>query len=68
MGLYRPLGLQNVEAPRMFRQSTHEGGKVASPTHRPPLQPREDPWYSFMLEAEDICFLFYVYHFCSWKV
>jgi hypothetical protein len=29
-------------------QSAHEGGKVVSPTHRPPLPPR----YSFLLEAE----------------
>ena len=29
-----------VEAVRIFRRSTHEGGKVVSPTHRPPLPPR----------------------------
>jgi hypothetical protein len=28
-----------VEAVRIFRRSTHEGGKVVSPTHRPPLPP-----------------------------
>jgi len=28
----RPLGLQDVEAPRISRQSAQEGGKV-SPTH-----------------------------------
>jgi hypothetical protein len=32
--------------------SAHEGGKVVSPTHRPPLPPRKDSWYSFLLEAE----------------
>jgi hypothetical protein len=32
-------------------QSAHEGGKVVSPTHRPPLPPRKYPWYSFLLEA-----------------
>jgi hypothetical protein len=37
---------------QIFRQSTHEGGKVVSPTHRPPLPPRKDSWYSFLLEAE----------------
>jgi len=36
-GLDRPLGLQEVEAHRTFKHSAHEGGKVASPTHRPPL-------------------------------
>ena len=32
------------------RHSAHEGGKVVTPTHRPPLPPRIS-WYSF-LEAE----------------
>jgi hypothetical protein len=35
--LERPLGLQEIEAPRISRQPAHEGSKVASPTHRPPL-------------------------------
>jgi hypothetical protein len=38
--LYRPgqaLGLQEVEDPRISRQSVHEDGKVVSPTHRPHL-------------------------------
>jgi len=26
-----------VEAPVIFRQSAYEGGKIVSPTHRPPL-------------------------------
>ena len=39
------------EAPRSFRQSAHEGGKVVSPTRRPPLPSVGDSWYSFMLEA-----------------
>jgi hypothetical protein len=47
-GLDRPQGLQMVKASRIFRQSAHEGAKVVSTTHRPPL-PR---WYSFLLEAE----------------
>jgi hypothetical protein len=34
------------------RQSAHEGGKVVSPTHRPPLTPRKYTRYSFLLEAE----------------
>jgi hypothetical protein len=48
------------EAPRVpgglssqiSRQSAHEGGKVDSPTHRPPLPTRKYSWYSFLLEAE----------------
>jgi hypothetical protein len=38
-GLDKPLRLQEVEAPRTFRQSAREGGKIVSPTHRPPLSP-----------------------------
>jgi hypothetical protein len=37
---------------QISRQSAHEGGKVVSPTHRPPLPPRKDSWYSFLSEAE----------------
>ena len=37
---------------QISRQSAHEGGKVVSPTHQPPLPPREYSWYSFLLEAE----------------
>jgi hypothetical protein len=37
---------------KMLRQSSHEGGKFVSPTHRPPLPPRKYSWYSFLLEAE----------------
>jgi hypothetical protein len=33
-GLYRPRWLQKVDAPRIFRQSAHEGGKVIGPTHQ----------------------------------
>ena len=33
-------------------QSAQEGGKVVSPTHRPPLPTRKYSWYSFLLEAE----------------
>jgi hypothetical protein len=36
---FRPLGLLNVEAPRVSRQSAGEGGKVVSPRHWPPLPP-----------------------------
>ena len=34
------------------KQSAHEGGKVVSPKHRPPLPPRKYPWYSLLLKAE----------------
>jgi hypothetical protein len=51
-GLDRSLGLQEVEALRISRQSAHEGGMVVSPTHRPPLPLIIYPWYSFLLEVE----------------
>jgi hypothetical protein len=50
--LDRPFRLQEVEAPRISRQSAHGGDKVVSHTHRLPLPPRRYPWYSFLLEAE----------------
>jgi len=37
--LDKHLACQDDEAPRIYRQSAHEGGKVVSPTHRPPLAP-----------------------------
>jgi hypothetical protein len=46
-GLDRPLGFQEVEAPKISRQSAHERGKVVSPTHRPPLTPRNIPGTHF---------------------
>jgi hypothetical protein len=33
--------LQEFEVPSIYKQSAHGGGKVFSPTHRPPL-PHED--------------------------
>jgi hypothetical protein len=50
-GLERPLGLQEFEAPRISRQSAYDGGKVTSPTHRPPLHPSRYPWRSFLLRV-----------------
>ena len=41
-GLNRPLELKEVEAPRISRQSAHEGGKAISPTHWPLLPPRDN--------------------------
>jgi len=39
-GLAWPLEFHDVEAPTSSRQSGHEGGKIVSSTHRPPLLPR----------------------------
>jgi hypothetical protein len=50
--LDRPLRLQDFEAPRFLDNRQHEGGKVVSLTHRPPLPPRKFSWYLFLLEAE----------------
>jgi hypothetical protein len=37
----RPTGLQDVQAPRISRQSAYEDGKVVSPKQQPPLPPRK---------------------------
>jgi hypothetical protein len=53
--LDRVLGIQEVEAPRIYRQLAHESVKVVSPKHRPPYPPppaKIYPRYSFLLEAE----------------
>jgi hypothetical protein len=34
--LYKPLGLQDVEAPRISEQLAHEGSKAVRPTQRAP--------------------------------
>jgi len=47
-----PVGLQEVEAPRVSRQSVPEYCKGVNTTRRPPLSPRRHSWYSFLLEAE----------------
>jgi hypothetical protein len=36
-GLERARGFQKAWRSQISRQSAHEGGKVVSPTHRPPL-------------------------------
>jgi hypothetical protein len=46
------LRVKEFDSPRTSSQSAHEGGKVVSPTHWPPLPPRGYTWYLFLLEAE----------------
>jgi hypothetical protein len=45
-----PEGSRRLRLPDL-KQSAHEGGKVVSPMHRPPLLPRNYSWYSFVLRA-----------------
>jgi hypothetical protein len=47
-----PEGTRKLRVPGFCTQSAHDGGKGVSPTHRPPLSPRGDPWYSFLLETD----------------
>jgi hypothetical protein len=45
--VHKFLGLEEVEAPRICRHSAHEGGKIVSPTHRPPYPPGNTPGTHF---------------------
>ena len=51
-GPHRPSGSQEDKAPGIPRKLAHEGEKVVSPKHRPPLLSIKYSWYSFLLEAE----------------
>jgi len=53
-GLDLPLGLLEVEALRISRESARESSNIVNFTHRLPLPPppMRYPWYSFLLEAE----------------
>jgi hypothetical protein len=50
--LWRSLGLREVEAPTYSDIRLTDGGKFVSLRRRSFLPPREDSWYSYMLEAE----------------
>jgi len=45
--LDRPVGLQEVEAPKTSRQSVPEYGKGVNTTHRPPLPSGDIPGTHF---------------------
>jgi len=51
-GLERPLGLQEVEAPRIPRQSAHKSSQVCKPYAPVAFTPRRYLWYLFLLKAE----------------
>jgi hypothetical protein len=59
---WRPLGLQEVEAPTFSDVRLTDGGKVVSPTRRPLFYTQEHSWYSFLLEAEPT-----PGPYCDWK-
>jgi hypothetical protein len=55
---------------QISRRSAHEGGKVVSPTHRPPLPPQgKYSWYSFLLESWfDPRAILRSEGLCQWKI
>jgi hypothetical protein len=46
------LRVPEVWGSQIPRQSALQGGKVVSPTHRPPLLSGKYSWHPFLLEAE----------------
>jgi hypothetical protein len=61
--LDRPPRVQRGRVSQISWQSAHEGGKVVSLMHRPPLPPRKYSWYSFgcwvdprtIMQREGLC-------------
>jgi hypothetical protein len=46
------LGCETSRLPHFLDNRLRDGGEIISLTRRPPFTPQEDPWYSFLLEAE----------------
>ena len=69
---YRPgqaLRVPGGWGSQISRQSAHEGGKIVSPTHRPPLLPRKYSWYSCLLQAESAPrAIMWPEGLCQWKI
>jgi hypothetical protein len=54
---------------QIFRQSAHEGGKVVSPMHRPPLPPVNIPVNWFVLRGWiDPRAIVWLKRLCQWKI
>ena len=61
--------LPGVWGSQISRQSSHEGRKIVSPTHRPPLFPRKYSWYSFLLRGwVDPRAIVRPEGLCQWKI
>jgi len=45
------LRVPGCSGSQISEQSTHESGKIVSPTHRPPLLPRKYSWHPCLLDA-----------------
>jgi len=45
--MWSPLGLQEIETPRVSGQKAYERGEVVSLRHRPPLPPGDKLGYNF---------------------
>jgi hypothetical protein len=47
-----PYGCERLRLSHFLDNRLTDGGKVVSLTRRPLFTPQEDPWYSFLLEAD----------------